>query len=141
MKRIIAAGIFATLLLAAVALWAWAEDGQPAPETQPEPIVSSNGLELVDWYTTQGHELHILVRDLGYTKGNRRGTVAYSITADNGASSTGEKRFNCSPNDTYNRDITLLRYRPKTADQNARVELTVTDNKGTSEFWFDVYLK
>jgi hypothetical protein len=170
-RRLAFAGLLVLAIIAAFALWAWAEDtaqappadkqattpagpAQPsaageeqpapteeqAPEEETGPIISSNGLELVRWYTTTGHELHILIRDLGTVHGNRQGTVSFTLTGDNGASKSGDKRFNCSPNDNYDRDIVLTHYKPHQRGQWAKAELTFKDNKGTSEFWFSVYL-
>lgn len=156
-RKLVLMGMLVLAIVAVFALWAWAEDAAPAqpadtqeaqpaaseeqaPEQEAEPIVSSNGLELVEWYTTTGHELHVRIHDQGTVRGHRQGTVSFTMTPDSGASQSGRKRFNCSPNDNYDRDLVLLRYKPNQRDQWARVDVTFTDNKGTSDFWFDVYL-
>jgi hypothetical protein len=116
------------------------EQPQEEEESAPEPIVSSNGLKLIDWYTTEGHQLHIVFSDQDTVRGDRNGTVRWTATLDNGKQLKGSKRFNCSPRDNYDTDKVLGSYQPKLSEQWARVTLIFEDNKGTSEFWFDVYL-
>jgi hypothetical protein len=163
-KHVLALGIAVAAGLFAWAVWAWADDtpgaappqgaeqqAQPAQEEQPAgeapaaeeepaPIISDNGLQLVDWYTTDGHELHILVRDLGYVHGARRGTLSFTMTPDGGQAKQGSRRFTCAPRESYDRNLFLLRYAPKLEGQTARVNLTFNDNKGVSTFWFELQL-
>lgn len=116
-------------------------DGNQDNPTQPNnPIISENGLQLVSWYTSNGHEVHILMRDVNRAGGVRNGTLRWELTTAGGTSTNGTLQYSISPYNSRDTNLFLVRYIPALAGQTAHCLLHFSDNKGRSEFWFDTWL-
>ena len=111
-----------------------------SPSEPDNPIISNNSLQLVSWYTTNGHEVHIVLRDLDRSRGARTGTLNWELTTAGGTKTSGSSQFMVSPFNKRDTDLFLVRYIRNLSGQNAHILLHFRDNKGLSDFWCDVWM-